>query len=130
MKAGVRRQQTESRPLSDWQMAISLFHSKRGVRRNRYVGWIPLDLIPTNCDGPQQGYAKGTSLPTVGQIEVAWYAPGPGPSKPPPSELPAPEEMGGQMTHVGNAPLDKSAPEEEAVASGWGDDGEDAMGML
>jgi hypothetical protein len=38
--------------------------------------------------------------------------------------------MGGQITHVGNALLDKSALEEEAVASGWGDEGEDAMGML
>jgi len=67
-------------------------------------------------------------LPTVGQIEVTWYAPGP--SKLAPSEKLAPAEMGGGTTSGGSALVDKGGAEEEAVASGWGDDGEDGMGML
>ena len=66
----------------------------------------------------------------MGQIEVTWYAPGPGPSKPAPPEQPAPAEVGGGTTSGGSALADKGAPEEETVASGWGDDGEDGMGML
>ena len=59
-----------------------------------------------------------------------WHAPGPGPSKPAPSEQPVPAEMGGETTSGGTTLTDKGALEEEAVASGWGDDGEDGMGML
>lgn len=87
-------------------------------------------MILTKGDFSQQGYAKGTNLPTVGQIEVTWYAPGPGPSKSVPSEQSAPATMGGETTSVGTTQVDKSTLEEEAVASGWGDDAEDGMGML
>jgi RNA-binding protein 26 len=87
-------------------------------------------VILTKSDGSQQGHAKGTNLPTVGKIEVTWYAPGPGPSKSIPSEQSAPVVMGGETASVGNAPADKGGPEEETVASGWGDDGEDGMGLL
>jgi hypothetical protein len=38
--------------------------------------------------------------------------------------------MGGVATSSGTAPVNKSTGDEEAVASGWGDDGEDGMGML
>lgn len=64
----------------------------------------------------------------MGQIEVSWYAPGS--SNPIPSEQPAPAEVGGVATVTGSVPVDKSAQDEEAVASGWGDDGEDSMGMF
>jgi RNA-binding protein 26 len=77
-----------------------------------------------------QGYAKGTNLPTVGQIEVSWHTPVPGPSKPAPSEQPAPTVMGGGTTSGRPTLADKGAPEEETVARGWGDDAEDGMGML
>ena len=89
----------------------------------------------SRCDftyggGLKQGYAKGTSLPTVGPIEVSWHVPGSGPSKPPRSEQTAPGETRDGTISGGNALADKGAPEEETVASGWGDDGEDGMGML
>jgi len=66
------------------------------------------------------------NLPTVGQIEVTWYAPVPGASTLALPEKPAPTGMGGETA----SEADKGAPVEEAVASGWGDDGEDGMGML
>ena len=70
-------------------------------------------------------------MPTVGPIEVTWHVPGPGPSKTVPSEQPAPAAMSGETISVGIIPASKSTlEEEEAVASGWGDEGEDGMGML
>lgn len=61
----------------------------------------------------------------MGQIEVSWHAPRPGPS-----EKLAPGEAGGGTTSGGSALADKGISEEEAVAIGWGDDGEDGMGMV
>jgi RNA-binding protein 26 len=90
---------------------------------------IPLNVILT-VGGLQQGYAKGTNLPTVGQIEVSWYSPVPEPPKAAPLEQSAPVETGGGVKGGGSALVDKGAAEEEAVAIGWGDDGEDGMGML
>lgn len=78
--------------------------------------------------GSEQGHAKGINLPTVGQIEVSWFAAGQ--SNPGPSESPGTTDMGGAVTSGGSALPEKGAPDEEAVASGWGDDGEDGMGML
>ena len=133
LKTRVCRQRMASRMLSDWRTATSLFRSKQEVPRNRYAG-SRLTIRP-RCDlyrrrRLKQGHAKGTSLPTVGPIEVSWHVPGPGPSKPPPSDHAAPAEIGGGTTSGGSALADKGALEEEAVASGWGDDGEDGMGML
>lgn len=115
--------------LADGDLIVS-FKTRSSAEQVR--GFYSIDfLILTEGDGSQQGYAKGTNLPTVGQIEVTWYAPGPGPSKPAPSEQSAPAEMVIEPTNVGKTSTDKSAQEEEeAVASGWGDDGEDGMGML
>jgi len=76
----------------------------------------------------EQGHAKGTNLPTVGQVEVSWYA-GAGRLDPPPSAQSAPE-MGGVVTSGNSVLVEKGAADEEAVASGWGDNGEDGMGML
>lgn len=72
----------------------------------------------------QQGHAKGTNLPTVGQVEVSWFTARQ--LEPAPSAQPAPE-MGGVAT---SAVVEKGAQDEETVASGWGDDGEDDMGLL
>lgn len=84
-------------------------------------------MIVANDIGWPQGHAKGTNLPTVGQVEVSWYAAGN--SAPAPSAQPAPE-MGGVTTGGESAVVEKGAQDEEAVASGWGDNGEDDIGML
>jgi RNA-binding protein 26 len=86
-----------------------------------------LDFVLT-MGASGQGQAKGTNLPTVGQIEVSWYVAGQ--SEPTPLEPSGPTEMGGVVASGGSALVEKGAPDEEAVASGWGDDGEDGMGML
>ena len=75
-----------------------------------------------------QGQAKGTNMPTVGQIEVSWHVASQ--STPAPSEQSGPTDMGGVVASGGSALVEKGALDEEAVASGWGDDGEDGMGML
>lgn len=83
-------------------------------------------MIVTNDVGSRQGHAKGTNLPTVGQVEVSWYN---AEQSDPPSGPSAPE-MGGVATSGESALAEKGAPDEETVASGWGDNGEDDMGML
>ena len=108
-------------------VAFKTRSSAEQVRRSRLTD-PPCDF--TKGGMLKQGYAKGTSLPTVGPIDVSWYVPGPGPSKPITSGQPAPAATGGGVTSGGGALTDKGALEEEAVASGWGDDGEDGMGML
>ena len=118
------RQQTESKVSSGWRMAISSFPSKREALPSRYVNFTRLQVIATNVVGSQQGHAKGTNLPTVGQVEVSWYTAGQ--LEPASSAQPAPE-MGGVAT---SAVVEKVALDEETVASGWGDNGEDGMGML
>jgi len=73
LKATVGRQETELRMLNGWRTAISLFHSKREVPRNRYVDpnrLIPLDVTLTKGDFSHWGCVGGTNLQTVGQIEV------------------------------------------------------------
>ena len=115
--------------LADGDLIVS-FKTRSSAEQARRV---LLDRFPLIYPGSEQGYAKGTNLPTVGQIEASWYTPAPGPpnlSKPAPSEQPASAEMGGGTTSGGSAVPEKGAPEEETVASGWGDDGEDGMGML
>jgi RNA-binding protein 26 len=76
----------------------------------------------------EQGHAKGTNLPTVGSVEVSWYAPGN--SGPATSAQSAPE-VGGVVTSGESAVVEKGTLDhEETVASGWGDNGEDDIGML
>ena len=82
----------------------------------------------TNDIGSKQGQAKGTNLPTVGKVEVSWHTAGH--SDPAPSAEPAPEMVGVVTRGESALVVEKGAPDEEAVASGWGDDGEDDIGML
>ena len=63
----------------------------------------------------------------MGQVEVSWYATVH--SDPAPSAQSGPD-VGAATTSGGSALVEKGAPDEEAVASGWGDVGEDEMGML
>ncbi|KAF9651404.1 hypothetical protein BDM02DRAFT_3091413 [Thelephora ganbajun] len=118
-------------PEESVEVAENWYGTTNGVENVERLADGDLILSFKTRNSAEQGYAKGTNLPTVGQITVSWYSPGPGPSKPTPSlEQPVLEGMGGGTTGRGSALVDKSVPEEETVASGWGDDGEDGMGML
>jgi RNA-binding protein 26 len=81
-----------------------------------------------------QGFAKGTNVPTVGQVQVSWHTDQPSISR---QQSQQPPTLVTGKTEVKVANPTPSAThdahgvqEEEAVASGWGDDGEDGMGML
>jgi len=91
----------------------------------------------------EQGFAKGNTVPTVGQVQVVWYTEHPLVSRQllqhPPSGPGAGKQhdAGGRAdpaapiaTHHGHQHQPQQQQEEELVASGWGDDGEDGMGML
>ncbi|KAF9036450.1 hypothetical protein BDZ89DRAFT_1100620 [Hymenopellis radicata] len=88
----------------------------------------------------EQGMAKGTNVPAVGTVELSWHAGSIPPSKPSnispegtstssaaslsskmssPALVPDADEK--NMPHI---------PDEEVIASGWGGDTEDGMGMF
>ncbi|THU91621.1 hypothetical protein K435DRAFT_966722 [Dendrothele bispora CBS 962.96] len=70
----------------------------------------------------EQGFAKGSSIPIVGEVQVSWHN-----HAPPPSSLGA-KPTGGSATEFEPEPEPSTLHEEEVVASGWGDE-EDGMGM-
>lgn len=113
--------------LSDGDLVISFKtrSSAEQVCRSYSIGFLNF-VLTMGASG--QGHAKGSNLPTVGQIEVSWYATGQ--SNPAPSEQSMPTDMSGEVASGGSALVGKGTPDEETVASGWGDDGEDSMGML
>ncbi len=84
--------------------------------------------------------AKGTNVPTVGTVELSWYVgslPPPRPSNISPTNTssaaslttdskmsappPVPDADEKNLSHI---------PDEEVIASGWGGDTEDGMGMF
>ncbi|KAJ2920390.1 hypothetical protein MD484_g46, partial [Candolleomyces efflorescens] len=81
----------------------------------------------------EQGLAKGTALPSVGKVTVTWYTskpsvPGTNTSSSAPTTLPAPKSA---ETDESRQPAQHHhQEEEEMLASGWGDDDADGMGMI
>lgn len=83
--------------------------------------------------------SKGSNVPTVGPVNISWYAGTPAPPRPVSSSVsPGAASSGTPDTHMirPSSPEQPTIPplnqEEEVVASGWGGDGdgEDGMGML
>ncbi|KAJ6604401.1 hypothetical protein DFH09DRAFT_1122561 [Mycena vulgaris] len=79
----------------------------------------------------EQGLAKGTNISLVGPVQVAWHT-GPAVGS---TSTPAPKRTTPALetvdSHPQDAPMSPGAPpQEEEVASGWGDGDEDGMGML
>lgn len=115
-------------PEESVEVAQNWYGTTNGVEGVERLGNGDLIVSFKTRSSAEQGHAKGTNLPTVGQIEVSWNTAGQ--SNPGPSESPGATDMGGAVTSGGSALPEKGAPDEEAVASGWGDDDEDGMGML
>jgi RNA-binding protein 26 len=79
-----------------------------------------------------QGLAKGTNIPTVGQVQLAWHT-APAPTKPAAAEA-APSSSTMDTTEHGGAAPDAMLEDEELPTTGWGADGADdadvAVGMF
>ncbi|PBL00824.1 hypothetical protein ARMGADRAFT_983224 [Armillaria gallica] len=90
----------------------------------------------------EQGLAKGSSIPTVGDVHLSWHTETLPPSSSatvapavesntPLQETPGPRDIHSPApepdTESKGSP---TAQEEEVIASGWGGDGEDGMGMF
>ncbi len=87
-----------------------------------------------------KGLAKGSSIPTVGDVHLSWHT-----ETLPPSSSVAPAVESNTPLQETPGPRDIHSPapepdteskgsptaqEEEVIASGWGGDGEDGMGMF
>ncbi|KAL6304235.1 hypothetical protein BKA93DRAFT_301444 [Sparassis latifolia] len=86
----------------------------------------------------EQGFSKGASIPTVGQVQISWYsgqqlatAGAPKPPSPIESSYAAEDKRVFGSTVGFSGPTDDIHMHEEVAASGWGgDDGEDGFAML
>ncbi|KAG7450293.1 uncharacterized protein BT62DRAFT_991286 [Guyanagaster necrorhizus] len=90
----------------------------------------------------EQGMAKGSSIPTVGDVHLSWHTDTLPPSSsttvapaaelhPPPQEGPSHRERHSPAPELDTESKGSpNAQEEEVIASGWGGDGEDGMGMF
>ncbi|KAF8898346.1 hypothetical protein BD779DRAFT_1483445 [Infundibulicybe gibba] len=88
----------------------------------------------------EQGLAKGTTVPTVGPLQISWFTgKQPNAASTPRTPLAIADSVGTSGTPPAANRLRSPEPpllhsphmqEEEIVASGWGGDGEDGMGML
>lgn len=80
-----------------------------------------------------QGLAKGTSIPTVGSVQVSWFT-GTAPTAPPPKPAtPVADEPHIEPPTMDTSPqeADSHMQEEEVIDGGWGrDDGDDDFGMI
>ncbi|KAJ2928968.1 hypothetical protein H1R20_g8233, partial [Candolleomyces eurysporus] len=81
----------------------------------------------------EQGLAKGTNLPTVGKVTITWYTgkpvvPATNPSSS--ASTASPAQKSGETDEPQEPAQHHHQEEEEMLASGWGDDDADGMGMI
>lgn len=86
---------------------------------------------------PIQGLVKGTSIPSVGSVQIAWHTGKQTSSTQATTKSAPPQLIDAAETHVEPTREHSSLhsphiQDEEVTASGWGGDGdgEDGMGML
>ncbi|KAF8213326.1 hypothetical protein K438DRAFT_1803787 [Mycena galopus ATCC 62051] len=107
------------------------------------VEWVTTvesgDIVVTfrTRSGAEQGLAKGNNISLVGPVQVSWYTgPAVEATTTPTSAAALKREPGididldADAATLSQDALDSDAREEEVVASGWGDEDEDGMGML
>ncbi|TFK57421.1 hypothetical protein OE88DRAFT_1716054 [Heliocybe sulcata] len=137
MRAGPRSLKLDNRPkkllvkdvpadsvqgVRDWYDTTGLVDSLENLRDGDIV------VSFKTRGAAEQGLAKGTNIPTVGEVRISWFT-----GQSPDGSTGAAtsghkeaEKMEGQMY---DAEVRHSPPPEEVAASGWGDD-EDGMGLL
>jgi RNA-binding protein 26 len=113
---------------------MSSSRSRRVARPNRcvLVSFGHRSLLTTVL----QGLAKGTNIPTVGQVQLAWHT-APAPTKPAAIEAASSSSAMDTTEHGpadGGAAPDAMLEDEELPTTGWGADGADdadvAVGMF
>ncbi|KAK7058251.1 hypothetical protein VNI00_001882 [Paramarasmius palmivorus] len=82
----------------------------------------------------EQGFAKGTSIPMLGSVQVTWYAGTTSPAQKSSStkdaSMPSVDVKSEAEASPRRSPPHSPSHEEEFVASGWGGNDEDGMGMI
>lgn len=125
--------------IDDRASGVRRLHRGRGrpsvlqVALRRRAGTPHTPFIPRPTDASAQGLAKGSNIPIIGAVQVAWYTPhapnGAAAQKPAPASTeaaPAPEP---RAPSPPPPPEDTNMLEEEVGAGGWGD-GDDEFGLL